>query len=326
MWISTFNSAVKAKVRVDTAARSISQSCASYWSLFKGSKLKNLKDTKGLSLGYPKSIIRLPSQQFMISSDLLIKNRKSQTKLILEKYLTADRIITPIGIDCYSSFVAKGIGLNNCKYIPSIFGFRSLDLNFFCKYTEAMSSDNPWLLPHQDIIESKYDLGDKIHVFENDPTIHQLNNIFGLFLLNHDGGSYSRPYTQEVLDKDVTDRLAYLELVTHTLFYEIGKKREIIFVASGPLAFREKIASSFQKYSSKFQSKFSLLFIHCRTPAPGSEPPKAKYFDGNIDLTFYKENSFYGNVAQNWSLLKLHTLALAEEMIVSDLTLNLTEQ
>ena len=71
-----------------------------------------------------------------------------------------------------------------------------------------MSENNPWLLPGKDAIETGYNLSNKMAQFEGHPDIHELKTPFGLFLLNHDGGTHSRPYSKEILNNQVTDRLA----------------------------------------------------------------------------------------------------------------------
>ena len=261
----------------------------------------------------------------MFSSNELIANTRQCTESILEKWKTTKRAITPIGIDCYSSFLAKEIKSKNYNYVPSVFGFRNIDINFLCNYMKTMSVDKPWILPNQDTVNTKYDLQNIIHIFEQKPDLHQLSNTFGLFLLNHDGGKHPRPYSQEILNNEVTDRLAFLELITHLLFYKMTEVERIILVASGPIALKEKIVNYFHINSNKFGKEFSLLFINCPPTKPGNEPPTVRYKNGDLEFSFYKEHFFYGNVAQNWTLLSKKAILLAEEIIENNLVLNLTK-
>lgn len=260
----------------------------------------------------------------MASSEELISNTNIHREIILKKWQIREKIITPIGIDCYSSLLAKEISLSDCTYVPSIFGFRNLDANFFCNYLELMDAKNPWILPSQEMITIKYDLESRISLFEKNRSIHQLNTKLGLFLLNHDGGKYSRPYSQQLLTTVITDRLAFLELVTHTVFFKMIELEKIILVASGPAVLKEKITNSLRQNSRKFGVNFSLLFIKCESSKFGVEPPSASYSNGDLKLTFYPEHPFYGNVAQNWTLLREKTILLAKKMIKNNLTFNLS--
>lgn len=260
----------------------------------------------------------------MFSSNELITNTSRCTESILQKWKATKRVITPIGMDCYSSFLAKEIKSKNYNYVPSLFGFRNIDINFFCNYMEKMNIDKPWILPNQDMIDTRYDLQNRIHIFEHNPDLHQLNNTLGLFILNHDGGKHARPYNKEILNKEVTDRLAFLELITHILFYKMTEVEHVILVASGPIALKEKIVNTFNNNSNKFEREFSLLFINCPPPKPGSKPPTVSYANGGLEFSLYKEHTFYGNVAQNWTSLNKKTILLAQEIIENDLALRLT--
>ena len=168
------------------------------------------------------------------------------------------------------------------------------------------------------------DLESRISLFEKNRSIHQLNTKLGLFLLNHDGGKYSRPYSQQLLTTVITDRLAFLELVTHTVFFKMIELEKIMLVASGPAVLKEKITNSLRQNSRKFGVNFSLLFIKCESSKFGVEPPSASYSNGDLKLTFYPEHPFYGNVAQNWTLLREKTILLAKKMIKNNLTFNLS--
>lgn len=260
----------------------------------------------------------------MFSKNELITNTEYCREFILKKYQTKNKIITPIGVDCYSSFLAKEVRPKNCGYVPSLFGFRNLGANFFVNYIKAMSEDNPWLLPGKDAVDTGYNLSNKIDQFEGVDGIHELKTPFGLFLLNHDAGSHSRPYSKEILNNQVTDRLAFLELVTHTLFYKMKEAEEIVLLASGPHTLKDKIIGHFRDSPNEFRKNLSLLFISQLPPSNGSQPPTVSYANGDLEFAFYKEHPFYGNVAQNWSILNTKTTLMAQEIIENNLTLKFT--
>ena len=107
-------------------------------------------------------------------------------------------------------------------------------------------------------------------------------------------------------------------------FGKMIELEKIMLVASGPAVLKEKITNSLRQNSRKFGVNFSLLFIKCESSKFGVEPPSASYSNGDLKLTFYPEHPFYGNVAQNWTLLREKTILLAKKMIKNNLTFNLS--
>jgi len=234
---------------------------------------------------------------------------------IIASYDEHDFLVTPIGIDCHSSFVAKAIS----SYIPSIFGFRNISADFICNYLEASQGDSYFnLIKGLGSAQQKVDICEFIEPFR-DTNIHSLKNLFGMFLLNHDGGKSQRPYTKQILNEEVSSRLMYLDLVTYAYLYKLKPQKRRIIVFSGSNHQKIKISSSIKTNSSKFiVNHFEILFLNIMPPLNGESQPIINRHEDQINIQFFKEHKDYGNVAANWSLIKDQIFDLAQTMIDSN--------
>ena len=234
---------------------------------------------------------------------------------IITTYNEQDFLITPIGIDCYSSFVAKATS----SYIPSIFGFRNTSTDFICNYLEAAQEDSYFnLIKGLVTAQKKLDICKFIEPFR-DTNIHSLQNLFGMFLLNHDGGKCQRPYTKQILNEEVSSRLTYLDLVTYAYFYKLKPQKRRIVVLSGSHHQKIKISSAIKNNASKFiVNHFEILFLHTMKPLNGESKPIVKRHEDQINIQFFKEHKDYGNVNANWNSIKDQIVELAKTMIDSN--------
>lgn len=234
---------------------------------------------------------------------------------IIATYNDQDFLVTPIGIDCYSSFVAK----TTSSYIPSIFGFRNTSTDFICNYLEAAQKDSYFnLIKGLVTSQKKLDICEFIEPFRG-TDIHSLKNLFGMFLLNHDGGKCQRPYTKQILNEEVSSRLTYLDLVTHAYLYKLKPQKRRIVVLSGSHHQKIKISSAIKANSSKFiVNHFEILFLNTMPPLNGESQPIINRHEDQINIQFFKEHKDYGNVAANWNSIKDQIVDLTQIMIDSN--------
>lgn len=235
---------------------------------------------------------------------------------ITKQFQASNFLITPIGTDCYSSFLAKSIE----NYYPSIFGFRNISPEFTCNYlNNTKESSHFTLLEALNITNESIERAQNFMVLGNG-NIHYLENPFGMFLLNHDGGfDTPRPYTNEILRQDVLNRLAHLDLATHAFLFSFSTCKRKIIVFSGSREKKMKILESFQGNVKKFSSEsYEMLFLNLMPLLEGTREPEVSSDEGQINLQLFKGHVNYGNVAANWNNIKEQLTQYARLLIQSN--------
>lgn len=242
-----------------------------------------------------------------MNADFILNNTKEALINLASKY-PGDTAYIPIGLNCYSSFLAKSFN----QYIPSIFGFRSINDKFICNYFNEFKESNPFILTGR---EKKID--NKVERFR-ETDIQALKNAFGLFLLNHDY-SGTRPFRQENLNNEVISRLLFLELTTHYVLFS-GKFNNIIFFGGGPKPIKEKMTRAIQENAKKIKAKkINLLFIREDFIHKDEDlEPKCLIKNGEICISINRQNPSHSNVASNWQVIKPNAIKFASNIIKND--------
>lgn len=233
---------------------------------------------------------------------------------IQSKYNDYGCIVSPIGINCYSSFLAKSLE----NYMPSIFGFRIICQNFVKNYLDSFEKDSHFTFLQSLGPPNQIDLL-KYAELDINTGIHSLRNPFGVFHLNHDGGrKIPRPYTDQVISTEVYSRLAYLDLVTYAYLHTLKPSITRIIVFSGTKAQKDAIVSSIKATSSKFLAKnIEILYLNIMPLRDGTNEPLCVQNQDQIDLQLYNNHKNYGNVAANWLSMQEKIVSIALSMIQS---------
>ena len=245
----------------------------------------------------------------------IIEHSGSHLDHIIEKHKDSELLITPVGTDCYSSFLAKSIE----NYFPSIFGFRNINPDFTSNYlNNASESSHFTLLKALNITKDSIGLVKHFELF-GETNIHCLENPFGMFLLNHDGGfDTPRPYTEEILQKDVLSRLAHLDITTYAFLFSFENCKRKIIVFSGSEEKKAQVIKSFHQNASKLSSEcHEILFLNLMPLLEGTDEPEVTCNENQINLQLFKAHADYGNVAANWNNIKEQLTKHAQDLIQS---------
>ena len=245
----------------------------------------------------------------------IIADPIAHLNLITKKFQNSKFLITPIGTDCYSSFIAKSID----NYFPSIFGFRNISPDFASNYL-----NNAKAMSYFTLLEALGTTANSIESIQNfmllgNGNIHHLKNPFGMFLLNHDGGfDTPRPYTYQILQNEVLNRLAYLDIATYAFLFALNTCKRKIIVFSGSQDKKKQILESFETNINKFSSEFyEILFLNLMPLLQGKDEPKVTCDQSQINIQLFTEHANYGNVAANWNNIRGQITREAKHLIQS---------
>ena len=267
-------------------------------------------------VGYNHQLIIDPVSVSKKTASEIFKYCSSHLDEITQKFKDSEFLVTPIGTDCYSSFLAKTVE----NYIPSIFGFRNINPEFTSNYLNyASESSHFTLLRALGVSQNSIGSVSNFKLF-GDTNIHCLENPFGMFLLNHDGGfDTPRPYTHNILQEDVLNRLAHLDITTHAFLFGLENCKRKIVVFSGSEDKKKQVLQSFRENIDKFSSGYyQVLFINLIPLLKGTDEPSISCDGRQINVQLFKQHRDYGNVAANWNNINMELIKNAAHLVQSN--------